>query len=287
MKMNMSTSRPSLRKIIRNGHGAFLMTAILLAFQPAHLPARPARPPQTSRPLVLTHVTVVDATGAPAQPDRTVVITGDRITELGPSTSVQMPKDAEVIDARGKFLIPGLWDMHAHWYQKDYLPLFVANGVTGIRIMAGTPVHHQWRQEIEQGDLPGPRMSIASPIIDGPKPGWSGFTSVKDAAEGRQVVIRSKQENADFIKAHNRLPRDIYLAILDEAKKQGIPVAGHVPEAVSAAEASDAGQQSIEHFTRVLEACSTREEELRKRRQELWTNLPEGQTPPAVPTCGS
>ena len=277
MNMIMSTLRPSLRKIIGNGHGAFLMTALLLALQSAHLPAQSAKLPQAPRPLVLTHVTVVDATGALAQPDRTVVITGDRITGLGPSTSVQVPKDAQVIDARGKFLIPGLWDMHAHWFQKDYLPLFVANGVTGIRIMGGVPVHHQWRQEIERGDLLGPRMSIGSPEIDGPKPGWSGFTSVKDAAEGRQVVIRSKQENADFIKVHNRLPRDIYLAIMDEAKKQGIPVAGHVPEAVSATEASDLGQQSIEHFTRVLDACSTREEELRKRRQELWANLPEGQ----------
>jgi hypothetical protein len=181
------------------------MTALLLAVQSTQLPAQSAKPPQAPRPLVLTHVTVLDASGAPAQLDRTVVITGDQITELGPSASVQ--KDAQVIDARGKFLIPDLWDMHAHWSQKDYLLLFVANGVAGIRIMGGGPVHHQWPQEIEQGDPPGPRRSIGSPIIDGSKPGWSGFTSVKDAAEGRQVVIRPKQENADFIKV-----RDVRLA---------------------------------------------------------------------------
>ena len=88
-----------------------LILFLLLALQSTHLPAQSARPPQAPRPLVLTHVTVVDATGAPAQSDRTVVITGGRIAELGPSASVQVPKDVQVIDARGKFLIPGLWDM--------------------------------------------------------------------------------------------------------------------------------------------------------------------------------
>ena len=259
------------------------MALLLLALpaRPTPQTPQPPPPPQNTRPLVFTHVTVIDATGAPAQPDMTVVIRGDRIAELGKSGTVQAPDGAQVVDATGKFLIPGLWDMHAHWYHKDYLPLFIANGVTGIRIMNGDPMHHQWRQGIEQGEMLGPRMVIGSPIIDGPKPGWSGFTSVKDAAEGRQVVIRSKQEGADFIKVHNRLPRDIYLAIVDEAKKQGIPVAGHVPGAVPVAEASDAGQKSIEHSTNVLEACSTREEELRKRREELWTNLPEGQAAPS------
>ena len=254
------------------------LTLLLLA-----LPGRSSTQPQAlqPRPLVFTHVTVIDATGAPARSDTTVVITGNRITGLGPSASFQVPKDAQVIDATGKFLIPGLWDMHAHWSEKDYLPLFIANGVTGIRIMGGAPMHHQWRQGIERGDVLGPRMVIGSPIVDGPIPGWSGFTSVKDAAEGRQFVVRSKQEGAEFIKVHNRLPRDIFLAIADEAKKQGIPVAGHVPGAVPVAEASDAGQRSIEHFTNVLEACSTREEELRRRRQELRTNLPAGQTAPS------
>jgi imidazolonepropionase-like amidohydrolase len=249
------------------------------------LPALPSpQPPQAPRPLVFTHVTVIDATGAPAQPDMTVVIRGDRIAELGKSGTVQAPDGAQVVDATGKFLIPGLWDMHVHWLHQNYLPLFIANGVTGIRIMWGDPMHHQWRQGIEKGAVLGPRLSIASAIVDGPKPIWPGSIGVKDAAEGRQVVIQSKQEGADFIKVYSRLPRDTYLAIADEAKKQGIPFAGHVPGAVSAAEASDAGQKSIEHFTNVLESCSTREEELRTRGQEAWSNLPEGRAFPSRAT---
>lgn len=252
-----------------------------LAFLLLILPALSSpQPPQAPRPLVFTHVTVLDMTGAPAQPNMAVVITGDRITELGRSESVRISRDAQVVDATGKFLIPGLWDMHVHWLHKDYLPLFVANGVTGIRVMWGAPLHHQWRQEIEQGTLRGPRMDIGSPIVDGPTPIWPGSIAVKDGTEGRQLAIRMKQESADFIKVYSRLPREAYFAIVDEAKKQGIPFAGHVPDAVSALEASDAGQKSIEHLTGVLVACSTREEELRKGREEAWAKLPSGKASP-------
>jgi len=255
------------------------MKKLLLLLLLMALPARPA--PQAPRPLVFTHVTVIDMTGASPSPDMTVVITGDRITELGKSAKVHAPEGAQVVDATGKFIIPGLWDMHVHWFNQDYLPLFVANGVTGIRMMWGMPLHHQWRQEIEQGTLLGPRMAIASAIVDGPKPIWPGSIAVGNDAEGRQAVIQSKQAGADFIKVYSRLTREGYFAIADEAKKQGIPFAGHVPETVSVAEASDAGQKSIEHFTSFLEACSTREEKLRKARADAWANLPEGQMFPS------
>ncbi|HEV8582652.1 MAG TPA: amidohydrolase family protein [Thermoanaerobaculia bacterium] len=258
------------------------MKKLPLLFLLLALPARPA--PQPPPPLVFTHVTVIDMTGAPPSLDMTVVITGDRITDLGKSGAVRAPEGAQVIDATGKFMIPGLWDMHVHWYHKDYLPLFVANGVTGIRIMWGAPLHQQWRQEIEQGALLGPRLAIASPIVDGPKPIWPGSLAVGSDAEGRQAVIRSKQEGAEFIKVYSRLPREAYFAIADEAKKQGIPFAGHVPSSVTVAEASDAGQKSIEHFTGVLDSCSTREEELRKASADAWANLPEGQAFPSRAT---
>jgi cytosine/adenosine deaminase-related metal-dependent hydrolase len=108
------------------------MKKLFIALLLLALPVRPL--PQPPQPLVFTHVTIIDATGAPAQPDMTVVIRGDRITELGKSGTVHAPQGAHVVDATAKFLIPGLWDMHVHWLHKDYLPLFIANGVTGIRI---------------------------------------------------------------------------------------------------------------------------------------------------------
>jgi imidazolonepropionase-like amidohydrolase len=222
----------------------------------------------TENPLVFVHATVIDATGAPAQSDVTVVITGDRITAIARSAAVAVPKDARIVDASGKFLIPGLWDMHVHWYQKADLPLFIANGVTGVRIMWGMPVHHEWRKEIEQGSLLGPRLLIASAIVDGPKPSWPGSDIAGNEAEGRQAVMKAMRDGADFVKVYSFLPREAYFAIADEAKKQGIPFEGHVPIAVSVEEASAAGQKSIEHLTGVLPACSSRAAELLKTAQE-------------------
>lgn len=219
---------------------------------------------KTNRPpLVFTHVTVIDATGSAPKPDMTVVIIGERIKAIGKSEEVRLPKDAQIVDATGKFLIPGLWDMHVHWSRKDYLPLFIANGVTGARMMWGSPMHHEWRKEKEGGTLLAPRLNIASVIVDGQKPIWQGSIAVGNEAEGRQAVIKSKQDGADFVKVYSLLTREAYFAIADEAKKQGIPFAGHVPESVKAAEISDAGQKSIEHLTGVLLACSRDEEAIR------------------------
>ena len=239
------------------------------------------QPTLTARPksLVLTHVTVIDATGAGARPDMTVVIKGDRILEMGKSGEIRLPEGAQTLNATGKFLIPGLWDMHVHWYEKDYLPLFIANGVTGVRMMWGVPAHHQWRKAIEAGQLVGPHMLIASPIVDGPKPVWQGSIPVADAYEARQVVIQVKRDGADFVKVYALLSRDSYFAIVEESKKLGIPFAGHVPDAVSLEEASKAGQMSNEHLTGVLIACSTREGELLKRSQDTLAAILAGQQP--------
>lgn len=176
-----------------------------------------AQAPGNQKALVFTHVTVIDGTGAAAKPDRTVVIKGDRIAELGENHNVHVAEGDKVVDATGKFLIPGLWDMHVHWYDKDYLPLFIANGVTGIRVMWGSDEHHRWREQIEKGELVGPRMVIASPIIDGPKPFWPGSVSVSGEGDARQSVLRAKSDGADFIKVYSFLPRDAYFAIADQA----------------------------------------------------------------------
>jgi imidazolonepropionase-like amidohydrolase len=136
--------------------------------------------------LVFTHATVIDATGAPAKPDMTVVIKGGRIAALGKTANLDVPENAQVVDATGKFLIPGLWDMHIHpWLGKNYLVLFTANGVTGVRVMEGEPVYHKWRQEISAGKLIGPRMVISSPIVDGPESILPDTIVVSNEDEGR------------------------------------------------------------------------------------------------------
>ena len=114
---------------------------------------------------------VVDSTSANPRLDQTVVITGDRIAALGKTGKLELPAGAQTVNGTGRFLMPGLWDMHVHIGSdaKFYLPLFIANGVTGIRLMAGLTVHHLWRTEVEAGATIGPRMVIASAIMDGPK----------------------------------------------------------------------------------------------------------------------
>jgi imidazolonepropionase-like amidohydrolase len=218
-------------------------------------------------PFVLTHVATLDTSSGAILSDRTVVITGERITALGQADEIPIPPNTRTIDCRGKFLIPGLWDMHVHIVSKDaYFPLFLANGVTGVRDMHAffPDAILQWRKETAERKILGPRIVAAGALVDGPKPIWPGSVVAATAAEGREAVRSLKKRGADFIKVYSKLPRDAYFAIADEAKKQGIPFAGHVPESISAAEAADAGQKSLEHLYGIGTACSTREAELRK-----------------------
>jgi imidazolonepropionase-like amidohydrolase len=120
--------------------------------------------------------------------------------------------------------------------------------------MNGTPQHHLWRKDIESGALLGPRMVIGSRIIDGPNSFVSGAVKVNNVEEARAAVRTAKQEGADFVKVHDTLPRDAYFAVIDESKRLGLPIEGHVPASITAKEASDAGQKSIEHFTGLTEA---------------------------------
>ncbi len=227
------------------------------------LPVLLLAPAQPKAPIVFTHVTIIDVTGAASKRDTTVVITGDRISAIGDNLPV--PAGAQVVDATGKFLIPGLWDMHVHWYVRDTFTLFIANGVTGVRQMFGNSDLLRWRDQIAKGSLLGPRMVVASPIIDGPQPIWPNSIAVRNEDEGRKAVRRVKQWGADFVKVYALLPRDAYFGIADEAKQQGITFVGHVPSSVSPAEASDAGQKSIEHLTGILIASSDKETELRDK----------------------
>ena len=225
------------------------------------------------RTLAVTHVNLIDATGTPAQADMTVIIVGQRIVSIEKSAAAKIPGNAQVIAAQGKYLIPGLWDMHVHEIFGDWLPeeekiiplLFVANGITGVRDMGGDlePLK-KWRARAASGEMIAPRMVISGPMLDGPVPRFPSSAPIKDAADGRRVVDELKRDGADFIKIQSLIPRDGYFAAAAEAHKLGIIFAGHVPDAVRAVEASNAGQKSIEHLTGVFEGCSTVEDELIK-----------------------
>lgn len=219
-----------------------------------------------SQSLAIEHVSVIDATGQAAQPDRTVIIDRDRIVAVLPGKKAHIPKNAQIVDGSGKFLIPGLWDMHVHDASDARAPwshlLFVANGVVGVRDMSGPPDAHAWRAAQATDPNPSPTIYLGSPIVDGPNPVWPDSIVVSDEAQGRDVVNQQQQRGADFLKVYSRLPRNVYFAIADEANKRGFPFEGHVPDLVTAAEASNAGQKSVEHLTRVADGCSKEEAEI-------------------------
>lgn len=237
------------------------------------------------QPLAFTHATLIDMTGVVPKSNMTVLIAGNRIVTIGKSGNVKIPKNAQVIDATGKFLIPGLWDMHAHSISEKgtreiFFPLEIANGITGVRDMFAdcypdcspdngdlqvslTEVN-EWRKAYAAGTLVAPRIFASSPLVIGVKGAFKGTLVVKDADEGRAAVLYIKQRGNDFVKVDSFLSRDAYFAVVDEAKKQNLVFAGHISNSVTATEASDAGQKSVEHLTGILLACSTDEEHLRR-----------------------
>ncbi len=225
--------------------------------------------------LVIDDVTVIDVQGGQAQAHRSVIVHGRRILAIvGPEEREKTHRiDAIFIDGKGKFLIPGLWDMHVHmvfgdWFPRGKeiaLPLFVANGITGVRDMGGElEVLQQWRKDISDGKLIGPRIVMSGPMLDGPQPRFPSSIAIKTPEDGRRGVDDLKKRGADFIKLQSLIPRDAVFAIADEAKKQGITFVGHVPDSVRASEMSNAGQKSFEHLIGIFEGASPLEDEFLK-----------------------
>ncbi len=209
--------------------------------------------------MLITHVTVVDVISGTESKDQTVELRDDRIISIASTSAASGDPSAETIDAHGGFLIPGLWDMHIHIHDTEELPLYVANGVTGVRIMSGGKDMRAMRAELAQQPI-SPQLVIASAIVDGPNPTWPHSIVVKKAADARKVVDEIKASGADFVKIYDGVPRDAYFAIADEAKGQNIPFAGHVPEAITAQEASAAGQRTMEHLQGIALGCSDKQQ---------------------------
>ncbi|HJZ68336.1 MAG TPA: amidohydrolase family protein [Blastocatellia bacterium] len=259
---------------------------VLLSISAIAFPQVPQKAGVTT--LALMHVTLIDGTGAPPKPDVTIVLAGYRIVAIGKGNAVPIPRHARTVDATGAFVIPGLWDMHAHpddpelWPtnpllkdKESLLTLLIANGVTGIRDMGGDlKLLQQWRARVGTGALIGPHVYACGPLLDGPKPMWPGSIAISNEEQGRRAVRDLKNQRADFIKVYSLLPREAYFAIADEAKRLKIPFAGHVPDSVTPAEASDAGQASEEHLLQIVESCSDRDA-LKKKMEELKDASPD------------
>ncbi len=234
-------------------------------------------PPENQPPTIITGVTVIDTTGGPAKKGQTVVISRGVVSMvIADELFSPISPDSPIIDGRGKFLIPGLWDMHAHLPTERSIPLNIANGITGVRVMWGNPAltgfpvpHSAWKKQIENGKRLGPRIALASNMLDGPKPFWPGSRAIHNEADAFKAVRDSKAAGADFIKVYSLLTPEGFRSIAREAKQQGLPFAGHVPTLISASEASDLGMKSMEHLYGVMAACSPREAEALAQRKKI------------------
>ena len=239
----------------------------------------------------IINTNIIDVELGKVDQEMSLVIQDNLIIELGKAKTIQVPKNATIIDGKDKFLIPGLWDMHAHTSSNSITrqvayPLLIANGITGIRDMIADCYNEEypcekynsptidasrkWRDDIKNGNLLGPRSVLGSQRVNGPRNDSSTILSPGTPEHGREHVNFLKQRGIDFIKIYEECPRDVFFAVADEAKNQNLPFAGHVPFEVKTSEAAKAGMQSIEHCCdeNYMLECSEIEDRLRQK----WLN---------------
>ena len=212
--------------------------------------------------VAFTNVTIVDGASPVPRVGQTVVVENRRIVAVGATAATSQPAGAREIDGSGRFLVPGLWDMHVHTDApggRDVLPLYVANGVTGVRDMAGDWTTLQgFRREIAAGALVGPRIVASGPYIEGGDVPIAHLlaTTPDEAAAAVDSLARL---GVDFVKLHSQLEREVYLAAARAARDRGMRVAGHVPRSVGAREAVEAGVTSLEHLLQIPTPCTAEE----------------------------
>jgi imidazolonepropionase-like amidohydrolase len=205
-------------------------------------------PPATEGTFAFVDVTVVPMDSERLLPGQTVLVREGRITHMGSVESVSVPAGAQRIDGRGKYLMPGLSDMHSHPGSEEDLRLMLANGVTFSRVMWGTPQELRWRERIARGELLGPTLFVGGPLVDGNPPYWKGSAVASTFADAERIVAEHKKAGFDFIKVYALLSLDAYKGVAAASKQQGIPFAGHVPGAVRLDDAAKVGQRSAEHL---------------------------------------
>lgn len=233
--------------------------------------------------IIIESINIIDVINNKIQYNKTILISEGKIKRI--SNKSFTSKHAVKVNGKGKFLIPGLWDMHVHTVDSSYLTMFVMNGVVGIRDMGGAAngsnngcesIAHEklmmWRKLIQSKLITGPRMLISGPAVS--NTGWATSINIRTPEDGRNAVRKLKELGVDFIKVYEKIPLDAYQALAMEAKAAGLPIAGHVPmETVSLIEAAEAGQRSIEHIRDPLLMCFTkdRNELLEFFKEDNWS----------------
>jgi len=198
--------------------------------------------------IVFKNINVLPMTAEIIYKNQTVIVRNEKIIETGSSEVIEIPENSVIIDGENKYLLPGLSDMHVHAWTENDMVLFIANGVTSVRNMGGAPIHLELRKKIEDGEIPGPNIYTAGPVLDGYPPFWPESVEIEGPIQAQKTVYEQKQTGYDFIKIYNNLSRPAFDAIVENAKKYEMPVAGHIPFDVPLEYALQSGIRSIEHF---------------------------------------
>ena len=239
--------------------------------------------------IAIINTSIIDMKDGAISEGMTLIIKNGIITTIGPSNQIEFSSETKVVNGIGKYVIPGLWDMHAHTSSESVTrsvlyPSFIANGVTGIRVLSADCFEPCWeldmsieqsrglQSEVKYGKVIGPKAILGSTYIHGAKSGEA--STIKEPGnrqDGKKLVHLLLDRGVDFIKIYDEIPREAYFGIADEANKKELPIAGHVPVAIKASEASDAGQKSIEHCCAgsLFEECSSEEKRLREQITKL------------------
>lgn len=220
----------------------------------------------TAQDLAIVNTTVIDATGRDARANMTILITDGIITGIRPVNKVKLAPETRIIDGKGKYVIPGLWDMHVHNASDSlFCTLMVANGVTSVREMLGPKTSYsyqlEWRNQIRRKQITGPHIYIPMAAL-GPLQNWGGVT-VSTEQEAIDFVKECKRLNVDFIKVFDLYDEKVITTLLHEAKKEGIRVGGHCPLSLNAGDAAEAGLGTMEHTYEMLVSSSSQEDSIR------------------------
>jgi imidazolonepropionase-like amidohydrolase len=237
--------------------------------------------------VVINHVTVIDVLTGQLHPNQVVAISRGKIVEVQPAD-----KDSyaarQYVNGNGRYLIPGLWDMHVHFRggdslaaaNKKTLTLFLAHGITTVRDAGGdlTRSIFQWRADMDAGQLPGPRIFTSGPKIDGPQAYWPGSLEVETPAQIRRALDSLQRLKVDYVKIYDsKISGPAYLETIKQAQRRGLKTTGHMPYSVTLGEAVKRGLDATEHLYYVFKACSGKEDSLTALvRKSLGTPKPLG-----------
>ena len=217
---------------------------------------------------LIKNVSIVDVEAGTVTSGQSILIENGAIAQVGPK--VPAPANAQVLDAKGAFAIPGLWDSHVHIFSSERepdtaLPLYLLNGITGIRDMGALwPLDAQkvLQADVEAGEVLGPRIVLSGAWVDASPGSWPGMFLADTPKEARAVVTQIASEGWAAVKSYSMLDEATYLALAKAAAAADLPLVGHIPERVTLGTAIDAGQNGMEHFGRVAMACATAEAEM-------------------------